>query len=143
LIEPKGSVKNTDGKEVTRAEARKTALLVAAALLVIATLNYYRGRTTVAAVAIGLCATLILIGLTMPPVARYFHIGWMKFAEALGYVNSRVLLTLVYYFVFTPYSLVSRLIGRDPLRRRGKPQESYWTERKVTRQSREQFERSF
>jgi hypothetical protein len=61
----------------------------------------------------------------------------------LGYVNSRVLLTLMYYGVFTPYRLFSRLFGRDPLRRRGPAQESYWVERKRTRQEREQFERLF
>ena len=55
----------------------------------------------------------------------------------------RVLLTLVYYLVVTPYGVVTRLVGRDPLRRRGARAESYWVERKTTRQAREQFERLF
>jgi hypothetical protein len=67
----------------------------------------------------------------------------MKVAVALGHVNSRVLLTLMYYLVFTPYGLLSRLFGRDPLRRRGPALESYWVERKQTRQAKEQFERLF
>ncbi len=66
-----------------------------------------------------------------------------RLAAALGYVNSRVLLTLMYYLVFTPYGLVSRLSGRDPLRRRAGAGESYWVERKRTRQAREGFERLF
>ena len=67
----------------------------------------------------------------------------MRFAVLLGHVNSRVLLTLVYYLVVTPYGVVSRLVRRDPLRRRGKAVESYWVERKTTRQAREGFERLF
>ena len=43
----------------------------------------------------------------------------------------------------TPYGVVTRLVGRDPLRRRGARAESYWVERKTTRQAREQFERLF
>ncbi len=67
----------------------------------------------------------------------------MTLAAALGYVNSRVLLTVLFYLVFAPYGFVSRLVKRDPLRRRGGRGESYWTPRKQTRQAREGFERLF
>ena len=136
-------IKSGHESEVTDAQARKTALVVAAVLLLIAAWNFYRGRTTVVAVAGGVGVALILTGLVLPALARRFHVFWMKVAAALGYVNSRVLLTLMYYGVFALYGLVSRLVGRDPLRRRGAKRETYWTERKTTRQSKEQFERLF
>lgn len=143
MIEPRGSVVQRDESGVTDAQARKSALVVAAVLLLIAAWNLYRGRTTTVIIFGSISATLVVAGLFVPVAARAFHKGWMRLAVALGYVNSRVLLTLMYYLVFTPYSLVSRLVGRDPLRRRGKAGESYWTERKRTRQEREQFERLF
>jgi hypothetical protein len=144
LIEPRGSVTNTDGAAaLTDAQARKTALLVAAVLLGIAAWNLYRGRITVVVIFASAGAVLVVAGLLIPTAARAFHTAWMRFAEALGYVNSRVLLTLMYYLAVTPYGLISRLAGRDPLRRRGKAAESYWIERKKTRQEREQFERLF
>jgi hypothetical protein len=62
----------------------------------------------------------------------------------LGHINSIVLLTLLFYLVFVPYNLISRLIGRDRLRRRrGEKYESNWTERPRTRQTKEGFERLF
>ena len=143
MIEPRGSVVQRDESGVTDAQARKSALVVAAVLLLIAAWNLYRGRTTTVIIFGSISAALILAGLFVPVAARAFHVAWMRFAVALGHVNSRVLLTLMYYLVFTPYGLVSRLVGRDPLRRRGKASESYWTERKRTRQEREQFERLF
>jgi hypothetical protein len=143
LIEPRGSVVRKDESGVTDAQARKSALVVAAALLLIAAWNLYRGRMTVVIIFGSISAALVVAGLFVPAAARAFHKAWMRFAVALGHVNSRVLLTLMYYLVFTPYGLVSRLVGRDPLRRRGKAGESYWTERKRTRQEREQFERLF
>ncbi|MCA1634321.1 MAG: SxtJ family membrane protein [Acidobacteria bacterium] len=136
--------KSGHGSDVTNAQARQTALVVAAVLFFIAAWNFYRGRTTVVAVAGGIGVALIVTGLLLPALARRFHVFWMKVAAVLGYVNSRVLLTLMYYGVFALYGLVSRLAGRDPLqRRRGAKRESYWTERKRTRQSKEQFERLF
>ena len=128
---------------VTRAQARKTACLVAAVLLLIAAWQFYRGRPAAAAAVGGVGVVLLGVGLFVPALARRFHTLWMRAASVLGYVNSRVLLTLMYYGVFTPYALASRLFGRDPLRRRGKAQESYWVERERTRQSKEQFERLF
>jgi hypothetical protein len=142
LIEPKGSVtRNESG--VTDARARKSALVVACVLLFIAAWNFYRGRTTVVIIFGSISAALVVAGLFVPVAARAFHKAWMRLAVLLGHVNSRVLLTLMYYLVFAPYGLVSRLAGRDPLRRRGGRGESYWTERKRTRQGREQFERLF
>lgn len=143
MIEPKGSVTGHGDAAVTNAQARKSALLVAAVLLVIAAWNVYRGRPNVVLI-FGACgALLVFTGLFVPPAARAFHTAWMKFAALLGHVNSRVLLTLMYYLVMTPYGIVTRLLGRDPLRRRGAKAESYWVERKSTRQTREQFERLF
>jgi uncharacterized membrane protein HdeD (DUF308 family) len=143
LIEPRGSVVRRDESGVTDAQARKSALVVAGVLLLIAAWNFYRGRTNVVIIFASIGAALIIAGLFVPVAARAFHRGWMRLAVALGHVNSRVLLTLMYYLVFTPYGLVSRLVGRDPLRRRGAGGESYWVERKRTRQGREQFERLF
>ena len=143
MIEPKGSVGHAGGAAVTDGQARKSALLVASVLLLIAAWNLYRGRTTVVLILGAAGAALVLAGLFVPAAARAFHTAWMRLAVALGHVNSRVLLTLMYYGVFTPYGLVSRLARRDPLRRRGPGGESYWVERKTTRQAREQFERLF
>jgi hypothetical protein len=143
LIEPRGSVAVRREERVTDGRARKTALAVAAALLLIASWNLYRGRTGVVFI-FGAAGTLLLVvGLFIPAAARAFHKGWMRFASALGHVNSRVLLSLIYYLVFTPYGFVMRLAGRDSLRRRGAARGSYWIGRKSTRQTREQFERLF
>ncbi len=104
-----------DKARVTDAQARRTALLVAGVLLLLGGWNFYRGRVTVAGVLAGAGGALVVAGLLAPAAARGFHVFWMRVASALGWVNSRVLLSLMFYGVFTPYRLVSRLAGRDPL----------------------------
>jgi hypothetical protein len=128
---------------VSDALARKTALVVAAVLFVIALWNIYRGRERVTIVLSSLGFGLVIIGLFVPVAARGFHRFWMGVAGVLGYINSRILLSLLYYGLFTPYGLVSRAVGRDPLRRRKAGESTYWVRREYTRQSREQFERLF
>jgi len=132
-----------DLSNVTSEQAGKTSMLVAGALTAVAAILWWRGRMVSAAVFGSLAAVLLLIGLFVPPIAKLFHRGWMTFAFALGYVNSRIILSTIYFLVFVPYGIVSRLLGRDPLLLRGEDKESYWTRREATRQKKEQFERLF
>ena len=145
MIEPRGSLDAGAHGAVDEAQARKSALAVAAVLLGIAAWNLYRGRTILVVVLGGVGLALVLAGLFVPAAARAFHKGWMGLAAVLGHVNSRVLLSVTYYGLMTPYGVVSRLVRRDPLGRRRRAPEggSYWTERARTRQPREQFERLF
>ena len=149
LIEPATAMKRRSRKgastkpEVSDVQARKTALIVAIVLFLIAGWNIYRGRMPVAALLGGIGGLLTLIGLFVPVAARGFHHFWMGVAGVLGYVNSRILLTTLYYGMFTPYGLISRLMGRDALTRRGPREQSYWIKRTNTRQTKEQFERLF
>lgn len=130
-------------EQVTNKQARNTALVVAAVFLLIAGWNFYREREIIGIIFASLTAGFALTGIFLPTAAKYFHVYWMKLALVLGHINSIILLTLLFYLVFVPYNFVSRIIGRDPLRRRGKKGESNWTLRKTTRQTKERFERLF
>jgi Saxitoxin biosynthesis operon protein SxtJ len=132
-----------DLNKVTDKEARKTTLVVAAVLTAAAALFWYRGKMTSCIVSISIAALLVLIGFLFPPAAKAFHRIWYKLAFALGWVNSRILLTIIYFLIFVPYRIVSRAFGRDPLQVRQGPRESYWHKREKTRQTKEQFERLF
>jgi ABC-type uncharacterized transport system permease subunit len=56
--------------------------------------------------------------------------AWMKFSGFVGFINSRILLTLVFAAVVVPMAIILRLIGKQPIR--SDPQEpatSYWHRR--------------
>lgn len=50
--------------------------------------------------------------------------GWMVLGHALGWINTRAILGLVFFVIVTPIGLVMRLFGKDPLRLRRSA--SYW-----------------
>ncbi len=130
-------------EKLHRGSARKNALFVAVVLAGLAAWNVHRHRPLLAEVLGGLALTLCLVALISPSWTERFNQGWMAFAAALGYVNSRVLLSLMYYLVITPFGVVLRLADHDPLLRRGRQRESYWVPREIPRQSRSGFERPF
>jgi hypothetical protein len=91
------------------------------------------------------CVGVILLAIAAlsQRASEVFHGGWMKLAAALGYVNSRLLLSVMYFVVLAPVGALRRLFGHDPLVRRGPRRDTYWIARSATRQSREGFERAF
>lgn len=76
-------------------------------------------RTPVWPWAVGL--VLIALGLAAPRVLRYPYLAWTRFGKALGWLNSRVLLTLMFFLIFAPAGLIARLFGWDPLERKRQP----------------------
>jgi hypothetical protein len=72
-------------------------------------------------------AYFLLGAVVYQPMLRPVFRGLMKLAGALGWFNTRLLLGLMYYLMFTPFSLVQRLIGRDALRLARQADASLWT----------------
>lgn len=69
---------------------------------------------------------------------------WMLFAKALGWINTRILLSLMYFVVFTPFRIVSIVIGKDFLDRKiEKDRESYWNKREIKPFKKELYRRQF
>lgn len=58
---------------------------------------------------------------------------WIKLAEWLGFVNSKILLSLIFFLILTPVALIFRLTGKDPMQlKRKKDSKSFYIERNHT-----------
>lgn len=69
---------------------------------------------------------------------------WMTFALILGWFMTRVILTIVFYFVVTPIGLIARLTGKKFLQLSYKEKnESFWQKRNSKKISKEEYERQF
>ncbi len=55
------------------------------------------------------------ISIFIPPAARAIEWAWFKIALALGWVNSRILLSIIYFAFLMPIAWLSRLFTKDPL----------------------------
>ena len=56
---------------------------------------------------------------------------WIKIGDGLGWINSQIILGIVFYGMFTPIGLIMKVFGKDPLKKKPDPQaSSYWSEKK-------------
>lgn len=65
-----------------------------------------------------LAAGLSLWALFIPKTLQPFYRVWMRFADLLGWINTRIILGIMFYFIILPMGLLMRLVGNDPMRRR-------------------------
>ena len=67
----------------------------------------------------------LILGLTLPSLLYYPYKSWMALGNVLGWVNSKIILGLVFIVVLQPIAFFMRLTGYDPLRKRRKGEKTY------------------
>lgn len=95
---------------------RAFGLSVGAVVVAIAAWLTWRGAQPAGAVAAAVGTLLVGCGLLAPAALRIPNRIWWRIATVLGWVNTRLLLTVFFFLVMTPTGVVMRLFGRSPLR---------------------------
>ena len=67
----------------------------------------------------------LLVGILKPDLLLYPYKGWMALGHALGWINSRIILGLIFLVVLQPIALLMRAFGHDPLRKKQSNKSSY------------------
>ena len=81
--------------------------------------------------AVVVSAWLLLPAIVYPRSLFWVHKGWMFIGHILGWINTRIILGLVFYAVVTPIGFVRSLMHKDPMGRRLRPDlQSYRVARK-------------
>ena len=119
----RGEIKNLD---MSLKKVRESGLLVGGVFLVLGAFLAWRGRPH-APVFFACGGFLVLFGLARPMVLRPLYRLWMVLAILMGWVMSRVLLSMLFYIALAPIGLWLRLSGKDLLDLQFKDgQNSYW-----------------
>ena len=58
----------------------------------------------------------IITSITRPKLLKTPYIWWMRFGGLLGWINSYLILGMVYLLVLIPVSLIMKIFGHDPLK---------------------------
>jgi hypothetical protein len=126
-----------------RRKLRKFGLSVGTVLLVIGAVSRLRGHESVS-LGLGVVGgLLVLFGLVLPRALGPVEKAWMAFAMVLAWINTRIILSVLFFVAFTPVGLVRRMI-HDPLERKFRDGKStYWVPRERKSAGRVQYERQF
>ncbi len=68
---------------------------------------------------------------------------WVRFAMAMAWFNTRLLLGLVFYFVITPTGIFLRLVGKDPLVKNFDREAATYWERKEKNTDLSRYEKQY
>jgi hypothetical protein len=105
-------------------EIRKAQLVIVTGLLLL----YFLFKK---AFLLNISLILGLIFLFIPLIGNWIVSLWSKLAEVLGWINSRILLSIVYFIFLVPVSIFFKLFNKNPLSLKKTPS-SLYTERNYT-----------
>ena len=88
---------------------------------------------------------LIFIGLSIitPTVLKPAYKIWMTFAVIIGWVMTRVILSVLFYLIISTIGIFARLVGKDFLNLKSKNTESYWNIRNKEYELNQDYEKQF
>lgn len=122
---------------------RKFGITMAIAFVMISFFIFIKHRNSllpavIAAIIFFISAVLI------PNLLKPVYIFWMRLAFILGWINTRLILCVIFFLILTPIGLVIKLSGNDLLdRKTDKNRQSYWIKKDKKEFSPADYERQF
>jgi hypothetical protein len=113
----------------SKKDLKKFGITIGSALIVISgLLLFYSRHAYLYFLTIGL--VVVTLGLLLPIILKPIQKIWMTISLILGWVSTRLILSILFYFVLTSISIVARLFGKDFLSLKfNKSQVTYWNYR--------------
>ena len=121
---------------------RSFGFTVGGVLAAIAVFSLWRRHIVRAEIVAGVSGALLAAALIRPASLSLLARGWGRVGHALGWINSRVLLTVLFVLVLWPVGVVTRRFGSDPLGRR-RSAGSYWSAYSTRSRDPGHYERMF
>lgn len=109
-------------------EIRIFGVILMVGFALVSALLIWRGKAIVARPLFSAACVVGLVSIAFPVVGGLFYRAWMGLGFCMGFVVSKIILTLIFFCIFTPVALVFRMMGRDALQRKRIARDSYWQE---------------
>ena len=124
----------------SRKDLKNFGFAIGFILLIIGLFLFVKGRELfVYFFSIG--SILIILGGITPPILKPIYKIWMIFAVIIGWIMTRIILSVLFFSIITIIGLFTRLIGKDFLNLNLKNNESYWNIRNKERELNQDYEK--
>jgi len=131
-------------KKVQKKDLRQFGIVLGIILGVFGTIHFFKQHATAYKWFFSVSMISLIFGIFFPMKLKPVFKVFTKIAHAIGWVNTRIILTAVYYVILTPIGLVLRIFGKDMLDLKiDKNTKSYWITRNQTKPSKENLTKQF
>lgn len=74
---------------------------------------------------------ILIFVIIFPKIFKYLAVVWFGFSHLLGTVMTKILLTVVFYLIVAPVSMIRKIMNKDGmyLKKFKSTDKSYWIER--------------
>jgi len=121
---------------------RKFGVIMGVVFLVISSSFFFRQKHNGAAYNLIVSCVFFITGLVLPVLLKPVYLVWMRFAYILSWINTRIILVVMFYLIFTPIGLVMKLFRIDLLERK-KREGTYWKKKEKVDFNPLNYERRF
>lgn len=127
----------------SKKDLRKFGLTVGLALAVLGGFFFWLGKGySIYLLAAG--PALIVLGYAAPVILKPLQRGWMTAAVVLGWVMTRIILSILFYLVLTTIGFIGRLSGKQFLELKwDRSQPTYWNYRQPEAFDKTRYEKQF
>ena len=127
VIEASEFKKESEGMKATSKNLRVFGVGTGIILSVIWALRLYVFHHGNVWLLLVIAGYFLLTGLFFHALLKPIYKGWTWIAHKIGWFNTRLLLGILFYTIFTPIGILMRLLGKDSMKRKLEPnRESYW-----------------
>ena len=110
-------------------------------LVTAAFLFYYKKSSfeILAYVGVAFC----IAGIALPILIKPFYLLWMTFAVVLGWIMTRIILSILFFSVVSFISIITKVLGKDFLGLKNSDNDSYWNFRNESQELNQDYEKQF
>ena len=123
-------------------DLRSFGFTIGIILFVISTVLFYYGNLWYQNLGV-IAIVFIGLGTIIPIMLKPAYLLWMTFAVILGWIMTRVILSLLFYFIITPIAMLTRIFGEDFLALKTSNTDSYWNFRESSAELNQNYEKQF
>ncbi len=126
----------------SKKDIRSFGVTIGILLFIISGLLMYYDKDSYQTTAI-IGSIFIGLGLVFPLLLKPIYFVWMTFAAILGWIMTRLILSVVFYFILTPIGLITRILGEDFLALKKLQSDTYWNHRTSSEELSQNYEKQF
>jgi heme/copper-type cytochrome/quinol oxidase subunit 4 len=103
---------------LTHSQLRKFGFILATGLMIIFAVIPWLRHHEIYETPSMIAGLILVLGLIRPSFLKVIYHPWMKLGSILGWINTRIILSVIYFAIITPIGMILRLSGKDAMNRK-------------------------